>query len=92
MVIEKFKKNKTREIYQRYEEKGRMLPDGLKYLQSWVDINLDRCFQLMECEDPRLFQEWVDNWKDLAEFEIIPVTSSAEAKKLIMNNFFTNTK
>jgi hypothetical protein len=44
-----------------------MLPDGLKYLQSWVDINLDRCFQLMECEDPRLFQEWVDNWRDLAE-------------------------
>ena len=85
MVIEKFKKNKAKEIYQRYEEKGRMLPEGLKYLQSWVDLNnLERCFQLMECEDHMLFREWLDNWQDLVEFEIIPVTSSAEAKKSIM--------
>ena len=84
MVIEKFKKNKAKEIYQRYEEKGRMLPDGLKYIQSWVDINLDRCFQLMECEDHRLFQEWIESWQDVAEFEIAPVISSAQAKKIIM--------
>ncbi len=66
--------------YSRYKEKGRMMPDGLKYLASWwVEPSFDRCFQLMECDDPSLFQQWIVHWEDLAEFEIVQVVTSAEA-------------
>lgn len=76
MVIERFKDGKAKEIYHRYNQKGRMLPEGLKYIDSWVEVNFNRCFQLMECDDLRLFQEWILQWQDLVEFEVIPVVSS----------------
>lgn len=79
MVIERFKNRDAAAVYQRFREHGRMLPDGLKYIESWTEATFDRCFQLMECEDPRLFEQWVSRWQDLVEFEIIPVVSSAEA-------------
>jgi hypothetical protein len=67
-------------VYARAAERGRMLPRGLAYVESWIDErSLDRCFQLMETEDRRLFDRWIANWKDLVEFEIVPVISSAEA-------------
>jgi len=62
-----------------------MLPDGLNYLNSWVATDFDRCFQLMETENPALFRKWVDRWEDLVEFEVIPVVSSEEANKAILN-------
>jgi len=79
MVIERFKNRDAQAVYSRFKEKGRMLPDGLTYLGSWVEDNFDRCFQLMECDDPRLFEEWVAHWNDLGDFEIVHVVSSAEA-------------
>lgn len=68
-------------IYKRAAERGRMLPDGLRYLDSWVvdDEALDRCFQLMETDDPSLFDIWLENWRDLGTFDVFPVISSAEA-------------
>jgi hypothetical protein len=60
-----------------------MMPDGLKYIDSWVEASFNRCFQLMECDDPVLFQQWIAKWQDLMEFEIVPVVPSAEAKKSI---------
>jgi hypothetical protein len=67
-------------VYARAAERGRMLPEGLEYLESWIEErSLDRCFQLMETEDPTLFDQWIANWSDLVEFEIVPVISSAEA-------------
>jgi hypothetical protein len=68
-------------IYERASERGRMLPDGLRYVESWVvaDEGLDRCFQLMETNDPSLFDVWIENWHDLATFEVFPVVTSAEA-------------
>jgi hypothetical protein len=78
MVIERFKNRDAKAVYRRASEKGRLMPDGLSYLESWVETNFDRCFQLMECEDPRLFQQWVIQWHDLVEFEIIPVVSSKD--------------
>ena len=67
-------------VYERVAERGRMLPPGLAYLDSWIDMRqLDRCFQLMETDDASLFDEWTANWNDLVTFEIIPVISSAEA-------------
>ena len=83
MVIERFKNRDAAPVYKRFEEHGRMMPDGLKYIDSWVENNFDRCFQLMEADDPALFQDWIDNWKDLVDFEVVPVASSAEAKNLM---------
>jgi hypothetical protein len=68
-------------VYERAAERGRMLPDGLHYLDSWIvaDDALDRCFQLMETDDPALFVPWTAQWDDLTSFQIFPVVSSAEA-------------
>jgi hypothetical protein len=80
MVIEKYRHGPG-PVYQRAAERGRMLPDGLRYVDSWVvdDDRLDRCFQLMETDDPALFGSWQEQWADLTEFEILPVIGSAEA-------------
>ncbi|HYP01149.1 MAG TPA: DUF3303 family protein [Pyrinomonadaceae bacterium] len=83
MVIERFKNRDAGAVYQRFRERGRMLPDGLNYIESWTEATFERCFQLMECEDPRLFDEWVSRWQDLVEFEIVPVVSSTEAANSI---------
>jgi Protein of unknown function (DUF3303) len=78
MGIERFRKDAAA-VYDRFREKGRMLPDGLKYVDSWVDVNNNRCFQLMECDDVRLFEKWVAHWNDLVEFEIVAVRPSKDA-------------
>ena len=78
MVVERFRDGKASAVYERLREKGRMLPDGLKYVDSWVEANMERCFQLMECDDARLLQKWVACWSDLVEFEVVPVVRSAE--------------
>lgn len=78
MVIERFVQG-ARPVYERAAEKGRMLPEGLVYLDSWIDESLNRCFQLMETDDPALFDDWIADWSDLTEFEVVPVIDSAEA-------------
>ena len=60
-----------------------MLPEGLKFVDSWVEANFDRCFQLMECDDARLFQQWVMRWEDLVDFEIVPVVQSRQTMESI---------
>ena len=77
------KDNKTKDIYRRLQERGRTTPKGLKYVDSWISASLDRCFQLMECDNPVLFQEWILEWEDLATFEIIPVVPSNETKQIV---------
>jgi hypothetical protein len=81
MVIERFKDAPA--IYQRLREKGRMMPEGLEYVSSWIDVDLKICWQLMRAEDESLFRTWTDNWKDLMDFEVIPVRTSAEVRQLI---------
>jgi hypothetical protein len=81
MVIETFA-GTAAEVYARAAEQGRMLPDGLKYVDSWVDTSLGRCFQLMETDDPSLFDRWIAHWSDLGSFEVVPVISSTEAAAL----------
>ena len=83
MVIERFKNRDAKAIYRRLREQGRGMPDGLKYVGSWIEANFDRCFQLMECDDARLFQQWTARWSDLMEFEIVPVVPSAETRETI---------
>jgi hypothetical protein len=81
MVVERFKNASA--IYQRLREKGRMMPDGLEYISSWIDVDLVTCYQLMRTEDAALFPIWTDNWKDLMDFEIVPVRTSAEMVELM---------
>jgi hypothetical protein len=78
MVVEKFRNQDALAVYRRFAERGRIMPDGLIYVDSWISADFGRVFQLMECEDPRLFQEWIAQWSDLMEFEIVPVVPSSE--------------
>lgn len=80
MVLETFTRGAVA-VYERAAEHGRLLPPGLVYVDSWVDEQLDRCFQLMETDDRALLEEWTARWDDLAEFEIVPVVDSAEAAR-----------
>jgi hypothetical protein len=73
MVIENFRNQDAKTVYRRFRDKGRMTPDDLKFVGSWVTADLGRCFQLMETDDVALLQSWVAEWSDLVEFEIIPV-------------------
>jgi hypothetical protein len=79
MVVEHFKNRDAVAVYRRLRDRGRMMPDGLRYVSSWVEPNWDRCFQLMECEDPALFDRWIAGWGDLMEFEVVPVIPSKDA-------------
>ena len=82
MVVETFLQGPG-PVYARAAERGRMLPEGLTYIDSWVEARTrDRCFQLMETDDPTLFDQWIAAWSDLAEFEVVPVVSSAEAARM----------
>ncbi len=84
MIIERFKDNDMVPIYKRVRDEGRMFPEGLKYIDSWVEPNFSRCFQLMECDDLRLLQEWILKWRSSgATFEIVPVVSSKETQEVI---------
>ena len=86
MVIEHFKEGVAPEIYRRFREKGRMMPEGLNYVSSWIDTDLKVCYQLMETEDPSLFSRWTENWDDLMEFKIVPVRTSAETALLVQKS------
>jgi hypothetical protein len=83
MMIERFKNRDALAVYRRFREKGRLAPEGLTYVGSWIEANFDRCFQLMECDDARLLQQWMLQWQDLVEFEIIPVVPSKETVEAV---------
>ncbi|OGG56088.1 MAG: hypothetical protein A3F84_01360 [Candidatus Handelsmanbacteria bacterium RIFCSPLOWO2_12_FULL_64_10] len=83
MVVERFKTPGAIEIYRRARDQGRLMPEGLEYVSSWVDLDFTACFQLMKTEDEKLFEPWVVRWKDLIDFEIIPVQTSADAMQKI---------
>jgi hypothetical protein len=79
MVVERFRHGPA-PVYERAAAQGRMLPKGVRYIDSWIEERtLDRCFQLMEVDDEALLHEWAANWEDLVDFEFIPVVSSAQA-------------
>lgn len=78
MIVENFKGDPV-PVYQRFRDQGRLAPEALQYIQSRVTEDLQRCYQIMECDDPALLQEWMDRWKDIVDFEVIPVITSSEA-------------
>ena len=83
MIIEQFRGGDPMPVYRRFHDRGRLAPEGLRYISSWVQQDLARCFQLMECDEPALLAVWIEQWKDLVDFEIQPVMSSEQASALI---------
>jgi hypothetical protein len=83
MVIERFRNRDPKPVYRRLRESGRHMPVGLEYIDSWVEPNFERCFQLMETDDARLLQTWVASWGDLVEFEILPVVHSKDTRQVV---------
>ena len=79
MVVENFRGGDPVPVYRRFRDQGRLAPEGLRYVSGWVTDDLRRCFQVMECENPELLAQWTARWKDLIEFEITPIMTSADA-------------
>lgn len=84
MIIERFRDGNAVPVYQRFREKGRLAPDGLEYVNSWVSTDLKICYQVMKCDDRSLLNRWIAEWDDLVDFEVIPVITSPEAAKRIL--------
>lgn len=79
MVIEHFRRGRAPEVYRRLRDRGRMMPDGVRYVSSWVDLGFERCFQVMDADDEAALRTWAANWDGLIEFEIVRVCTSSEA-------------
>ncbi len=80
MIIEHFRDGNPRPVYARFDARGRLAPEGLHYVNSWVTSDLSTCYQVMETDDRALLDQWLERWSDLVEFDVIPVVTSAEAK------------
>ncbi len=83
MIVEHFKNKDAVPVYRRFRDRGRLTPEGLTYVSSWVDEKLERCYQLMETGDRRLLEQWMANWRDIVDFEVWPVMTSKEAVEKI---------
>lgn len=83
MIIERFRDGDPVPVYRRFRDSGRMAPEGLKYVGSWITEDLTTCYQVMECDDRRLLDAWIANWRDIVDFEVIPALTSAEASAAV---------
>jgi hypothetical protein len=83
MIIESFKNDDPTPVYRRFRDRGRLAPEALKYVSSWVTSDMTKCYQLMECDDPLLLEQWIARWNDLVDFEVLPVITSAQAAERI---------
>jgi hypothetical protein len=84
LIIERFHAEKVKLLYKRFEEKGRQMPEGVTYISSWIDENVSTCYQVVEAVSIEKLNEWISHWNDVADFEIIPVITSAEAKQKVL--------
>jgi hypothetical protein len=79
MIIEHYRNGDPAPVYRRFRERGRMAPEGLRYVSSWVTTDYAHCYQVMETDDERLLREWISHWDDIVDFDVVPVVTSAEA-------------
>lgn len=84
MIVERFHPGKVKMLYERLADKGRLMPGGLNYVSSWIDENVTICYQVMEADAVEKVHEWISHWNDLADFEVIPVITSAQARTRIL--------
>ena len=85
MIIERFYPGKVKQLYERFAEKGRMMPEGVEYVNSWIDSSVSTCYQVMKSDKQEKIDEWISHWNDLAAFEVIPVISSSEAREIALS-------
>ena len=85
MIIERFHPGTVKLLYERFAEKGRLMPDGVEYINSWIDENVSTCYQVMQSDSIDKIQVWISCWDDLADFEVIPVITSAEAREIVFS-------
>lgn len=83
MIIEHYRNGDPLPVYRRLRDRGRLMPDGLRYVESWVTSDLRHCFQIIDCDDRVLLDRWIEGWKDLVDFEVQPVVTSAEARAAV---------
>jgi len=83
MIVEHFRNGDAIPVYRRFRDQGRMAPEGLQYVASWVTTDLRDCYQVMECDDERLLEQWLEKWRDIVDFDVIPVMTSAEARAAV---------
>jgi hypothetical protein len=83
MIIERFRNGDPLPVYRRFRERGRLAPEGLRYVDSWVTEDLKECYQVMECAERSLLDQWISEWSDLVAFEVVPVMTSAEARAAV---------
>ena len=83
MIVERFRDGDARPVYRRFRDQGRLAPAGLRYVASWVTEDLRCCYQVMECDESALLEQWIAGWSDLVDFEVIPVMTSAQAAERI---------
>ena len=81
MILERFRNGDPRPVYERFDQRGRMMPDGMRYVDSWVTDDLARCYQVVECDDRSSLERWMSEWSDLVDFEVTPVVTSAAARQ-----------
>ena len=86
MIVEHFRDGDPIPVYRRFRDRGRIAPEGLQYVSSWVTTDLRRCYQVMECDDRRLVDEWMEAWRDIVDFEVIPVITSRDAQTAVAPN------
>ena len=86
LIVEHFRNGDAVPVYRRFRERGRMAPDGLNYISSWITADLTRCYQIMETPDRALLEQWMANWGDIVEFEVHPVITSKEASERVAPN------
>ena len=83
MVVETYRNRDAVPVYRRFWDRGRLMPDGVRYVDSWVTTDLSRCFQVVECDDPAMMDQWTDQWDDLVDFQLIPVMTSGQARMAV---------
>ena len=83
MIIEIFHPGKVKQLYKRFEEKGRLMPEGVQYINSWINEDITTCYQVMESDTEKKIYEWIQNWIDLSDFKVIPVITSSQAKEKV---------
>ena len=86
MIIEHFRDGDPVPVYRRFRDRGRMASEGLQYVSSWVTTDLKHCYQVMECDDRRLLDQWLDAWRDIVDFEVVPVMTSRDAQTTVAPN------
>jgi len=83
MILERFRNGDPRPVYERFDQRGRLMPDGMRYVDSWITHDLASCYQVVECDDRSSLEGWMSQWNDLVDFEVIPVLTSAAARDAV---------